>query len=171
MKNSFSRYRFIFPVLWIFLSLTAVMLDYYTGMKYDFPLLIAIPIVLATWYSGRFWGIVTGLIITAGEICIIYSRLDSIDILTVVLYITVRIIILFVFIFMIDIISRQRRSIRVMSGLLPICSFCKKIRDENGNWVELEQYINEKSDARLCHGLCTDCARDKFFLHMDERNI
>lgn len=44
-----------------------------------------------------------------------------------------------------------------LKGLLPICSGCKKIRDDAGDWKPLEQYIEARSEARFSHGLCKDC--------------
>jgi hypothetical protein len=49
--------------------------------------------------------------------------------------------------------------VRVLRGLLPICSSCKKIRDEHGSWTQIEAYIDERSEAKFSHGLCPDCAR------------
>jgi PAS domain S-box-containing protein len=48
--------------------------------------------------------------------------------------------------------------VRVLTGLLPICSNCKKIRDDQGYWNQIEGYIQEHSDAKFSHGLCPDCA-------------
>lgn len=48
--------------------------------------------------------------------------------------------------------------IRVLSGLLPICSNCKKIRDDRGYWGQIETYIREHSEAEFTHGICPDCA-------------
>jgi DNA-binding response OmpR family regulator len=48
--------------------------------------------------------------------------------------------------------------VKKLSGLLPICSGCKKIRDDNGYWNQIEQYIKEHSDAKLSHGICPECA-------------
>jgi hypothetical protein len=47
--------------------------------------------------------------------------------------------------------------IRTLSGLLPICAGCKKIRDDKGYWNQIELYISKHSDARFTHGLCPDC--------------
>ncbi len=46
----------------------------------------------------------------------------------------------------------------VMRGLLPICSSCKKIRDDQGYWKQLEHFISEHSEARFSHGICPDCS-------------
>ena len=49
--------------------------------------------------------------------------------------------------------------VRTLSGLLPICSSCKKIRDDEGYWNQLEAYIQEHSNAVFSHGLCPECAK------------
>jgi PAS domain S-box-containing protein len=49
--------------------------------------------------------------------------------------------------------------IKKLSGLVPICAWCKKIREDNGYWNSLDQYLAEHSDAILSHGICPDCAQ------------
>lgn len=49
--------------------------------------------------------------------------------------------------------------IKTLKGILPICCSCKKIRDDQGYWQQLEQYIQQHSQADLSHGICPDCAR------------
>ena len=46
---------------------------------------------------------------------------------------------------------------KTLSGLLPICSSCKKIRDDKGYWTQIEQYISTHSNTRFSHGLCPEC--------------
>ena len=53
------------------------------------------------------------------------------------------------------------RDVQLLSGLLPICASCKRIRDEQG-WQPLESYISGHSQATFTHGLCPDCARTYF---------
>jgi hypothetical protein len=48
--------------------------------------------------------------------------------------------------------------VKQLSGLLPICAWCKRIRDENGNWEPMETYITVHSEADFTHGICPDCA-------------
>ncbi len=52
--------------------------------------------------------------------------------------------------------------IRALSGLLHICASCKKIRDEEGQWHRLEEYITQHSEAIFSHDLCPECARRLF---------
>jgi CheY-like chemotaxis protein len=47
--------------------------------------------------------------------------------------------------------------VRTLSGLLPICAYCKKIRDGEGYWGQLEAYITSHSDASFTHGMCPEC--------------
>ena len=53
-------------------------------------------------------------------------------------------------------------NIKTLNGLLPICSSCKKIRDDNGYWQQVELYIKENSDADFSHSLCPDCANELY---------
>lgn len=48
--------------------------------------------------------------------------------------------------------------IKVLSGFIPICSSCKKIRDDQGYWNQLETYLQKHSEAQFSHGICPDCA-------------
>jgi len=49
--------------------------------------------------------------------------------------------------------------IKRLSGLLPICATCKKIRDEQGEWRPMEAYISDHSEAGFTHGICPECAK------------
>jgi C4-dicarboxylate-specific signal transduction histidine kinase len=46
----------------------------------------------------------------------------------------------------------------VMRGLLPICASCKKIRDDQGYWKQLEHFISEHTEARFSHSICPECS-------------
>lgn len=49
--------------------------------------------------------------------------------------------------------------IKILQGFLPICASCKKIRDDQGAWRQMETYIRDHSEAEFSHGICPDCAR------------
>lgn len=59
-------------------------------------------------------------------------------------------------------LSRARRHIASLSRLLSICSICKRIRDEQGNWQPIENYIKKHSESDLSHGICPDCAKKHY---------
>ena len=48
--------------------------------------------------------------------------------------------------------------IKTLQGIIPICSHCKKIRDDSGVWNKIEEYIHTHSDVECSHGVCPDCA-------------
>lgn len=64
--------------------------------------------------------------------------------------------------------------VRVLSGMLPICAACKKIRDDDGYWEQVEVYVQRHSDAQFSHGICPECMREKYpkeeypFLYEDD---
>ena len=58
--------------------------------------------------------------------------------------------------------ERARSELKVLSGLIPICGSCKKIRDTEGAWRPLEFYISQHSEAEFSHGICQECARLHF---------
>ncbi len=53
-------------------------------------------------------------------------------------------------------------NIKTLSGLLPICAGCKKIRDDKGSWSQIEAYVSLHSEAEFTHGLCPDCQKAYF---------
>jgi len=56
----------------------------------------------------------------------------------------------------------QEAELSTLKGLLPICMFCKKIRDDKGYWSEVETYIRKRSQAEFSHGICKPC-REKHY--------
>ena len=58
--------------------------------------------------------------------------------------------------------KKAREEIKILSGLLPICSNCKKIRDDKGYWNVLEGYIQTHSAAKFSHGICPECSDELY---------
>jgi len=54
-------------------------------------------------------------------------------------------------------VAEALRDVKTLSGLIPICAWCKKIRDDKGYWSRLEQYIGTRTDAKFTHGICPTC--------------
>ncbi len=59
-------------------------------------------------------------------------------------------------------LSKALREVKTLKGLLPICSFCKRVRDDQGYWARLEEYLEKHADAEVSHGLCPDCVREHY---------
>ncbi len=62
------------------------------------------------------------------------------------------------------------QNIKKLQGMLPICSSCKKIRDDKGYWNQIESYIKQHSDAEFSHGICPDCAQKLYGEFYKSRN-
>ncbi len=60
---------------------------------------------------------------------------------------------------LIDELKQALSKVKKLEGVLPICSHCKKIRDDMGDWQQIEEYIYERSDAQFSHGICPECAK------------
>jgi PAS domain S-box-containing protein len=56
-------------------------------------------------------------------------------------------------------LQKALENVKALSGLLPICASCKKIRDDKGYWNQIEHYIHTHSEAEFSHGLCPDCLK------------
>ena len=59
--------------------------------------------------------------------------------------------------------------VRRLSGLLPICAHCKKIRDDEGYWRDVEVYVHDHSEADFTHGICPDCISTHYSKYFPER--
>ena len=72
-------------------------------------------------------------------------------------------------------LQQSLSEIKQLSRILPICASCKKIRDDEGYWKEVETYISDHSEAQFSHGICPDCMRklypeiaDEMFGHSEK---
>ena len=51
--------------------------------------------------------------------------------------------------------------VKLLEGIIPICSYCHKIRDDQNSWFQMEQYISEHSEAQFSHGVCPHCLEEQ----------
>ncbi len=75
---------------------------------------------------------------------------------------------------LIDQLEDSLSKVKLLSGMLPTCASCKKIRDDKGQWLQMESYIKDRSDADFSHGVCPDCAEKlypDFYNRMRNRPI
>ena len=59
-------------------------------------------------------------------------------------------------------LQQAHNKIKILSGLLPICAGCKKIRDDSGMWNNIENYISIHSEANFTHGICPECNEELY---------
>lgn len=153
----------MYPLFWIGLSFAALTLDYLTGRVVRFPILFVVPVALASWQSGKSFGMGLAILLPLirfgfnflwpKEYHLGISALNAASTFGVLGFIA----------YLVDRTSRQTQElakrVNILHGLLPICSSCKKIRNEKGEYEPVEEYIRERSEATFTHGLCRDCLR------------
>jgi len=152
----------LFPAYWSALGLVLLIGDYLSGPTIQFPILYLIPVALASWYNGKWWGLGFAVVM---PIVRLYFYLAvwtlSLETLDSVLNTMIRMTVLSTFAFLIDRTAWQTRKlsqrVKVLEGILPVCSFCKKIRDQQGQWHSMERFITERSEAQFTHGFCPEC--------------
>jgi hypothetical protein len=153
------RVRELGTVHWLALSAAIIALEYYTGPYVQFAILLVFPVTLATVLHGVRIGVALGVLLPLLRLAFFASwplpsswELATVDALTDVAVLAGAAV-------FIDRMVGQERQLRMLQGLLPICSFCKRIRDEAGDWRQLESYIASRSAARFSHTFCPDCGR------------
>ncbi|HPB67397.1 MAG TPA: hypothetical protein PLT76_08280 [Candidatus Omnitrophota bacterium] len=67
-------------------------------------------------------------------------------------------------------LQRAESKVKVLSGFLPICSACKKIRNDAGYWTQIEAYIRDHSEAEFSHSLCPECMKKLFPEYLRQEN-
>lgn len=65
-------------------------------------------------------------------------------------------------------LQQAQAQIKTLQGIIPICMHCKEIRDDEGYWVQLEEYITTHSDAQLSHGICDKCM-EKYYPVVEDK--
>ena len=165
-KSTFDDNRLL-PVYWIGIALILAIADHLAGPFIQFPIVYLVPVALASWYSGLSWGLAFSFILP------LIRLFFNIAVWTIPWTIfeasincCIRIVVFSLFAILISRSSKRTRAlskeVHLLSGLLPICAYCKKIRDESSNWQPIESYISQRSDALFSHGCCPECAQKYF---------
>ena len=68
-----------------------------------------------------------------------------------------------------DELEKAMHEIKKLQGFLPICSNCKKIRDDKGYWQQIEAYLQQHSEAKFSHTLCQDCLKEFYPNYVGEK--
>ncbi|RPI55866.1 MAG: hypothetical protein EHM55_06555 [Acidobacteria bacterium] len=149
---------------WIALGALLLWVDHVGGPTAAFPLLYTVPVILAAWYSGK-WPAVTLAIAVPllRVVLVLWAQNQPVDLFSLVLATTLRgTVILLIALWFARLADFERdltRHVKVLEGMLPICSFCKSIRNESGTWERLELFISRRSEAEFSHGVCPSCGK------------
>jgi len=164
------RYHLAISILF---TLAIGILDYWAGFEYRVKIFYLMPISYATWFIGKRTGMVfsTWPVMTtlySGMISGIKYGNSPIEIWNMAMYLAFFIIVTLL-LSKLRITMQQRaglitklqnalNAVKELSGILPICANCKKIRDEEGYWHDVDVYISRHTKAEFTHGMCAECA-------------
>jgi hypothetical protein len=144
-----------------------VVITFLAGPFIQFPIAFILPVALAAWFDGLGHALVFAIALPAIRFAFVlgfwivpwseaYSLANAgirVSVLSLLAFLTSRVAIQ-------D--RTLRREVAMLERILPICSFCKKIRDHDESWQPLETYFRNHSDLAFSHGLCPDCAQRHF---------
>jgi hypothetical protein len=160
--------RFPWNNQWVLFSIALLVAcsDFLAGPILFFPILFVIPVALMAWNCGLRTALWLGAILCIIRFCIQYSWGISYTMPVAIINACVRLAILFLITFLCGKLSEQtkalRARVRTLEGLLPTCAYCKDIRDETGDWQQIEEYVASRSEARFTHGICPKCVTQHF---------
>ena len=149
---------------WVLLAIVTCAVDYYAGSFLHFPILAVIPVLLAAWHNGLLAGLVLAILLPLVRLYFAMvlwpTQVEAGEALGNA---AVRIPIMVLLAVLADGSARKTRvlmqRVSEIEGLLPICGFCKNIRDANDEWQPLETFLTKRTDAVFSHGLCPTCAK------------
>lgn len=164
--------RPIHPVGWVALAILILIGDYYSGPVIQFPILYLLPVSLAAWYNELAWALLFALVLPIIRfyfLIIIWGIPWGLG--ESLVNTLIRILVLSAFALLSYRTGEQTRRlaqrVRVLEGILPVCSFCKKIRDLQGQWHSMESFITERSEAQFSHGFCPECGERHYAKYMN----
>lgn len=160
------------------LTILVLGIDWVASSLLHFPLAFFLPIGLMTWWNGRWQGVLlTGILMLAYSGYTLPSIRESGGwfLANLVNGLAIMIVFLF-FVYLIDQVVRiystlvdlvifppvSETTVKSLRGILPICSFCKRIRNEANAWEQLEEYITRHSAAEFSHSICPSC-REQYY--------
>lgn len=158
------------PATWLALGASFLFADYTLGPDVTVPALYIIPVGVAAWYGGLQWALPLAICMALIRITFLYIWGEPL--LTLILNFLNRGIPLFFVAYLVARTARQTRElqsrVKMLEGMLPICSFCKKIRDDKQQWHRLEKYIESQTDAYFSHGVCPECSNKHYKPFLEE---
>ena len=149
------------------MAAVVVGVDYLLRADINFTAVFIIPVTMAAWYSGRLsaLALATGLPLSHAVLAFTLAGSQWPASTTIENAVTCIVILSFLALGFTRFAEHERRlerQLRVLEGLLPICSVCKNIRDPQGRWQKLEHFIQDRSEAKFSHGLCPTCVSRRY---------
>ncbi|MDB5106532.1 MAG: histidine kinase [Fibrobacteres bacterium] len=164
-----------FGPLWILTFLVSICLDLLLSNMIHVHALFIVPVVLASYASGRYWGYALSLGLPMAHGYLMHRAGAPVSLPQLCMGMTMHILTLSLLAELVYRVTQQKKelliqkaalaksledandSIKILRGMLPICSGCKNIREGNGYWKKIEDYLQVHSELEFSHGICPDC--------------
>jgi hypothetical protein len=160
------RNKSVLLFLWTLLAALVLAADYLTGPFIRFPIMYLIPISLIAWVNGLRWALVFAVAMPLVHLSFTKFWVTPFRFYDATINTAIRIVVFVFFAYLVNKVGVQKRELEreilTLKGILPICSFCKKIRNQENTWEPFEGYIARHSEAEFSHGMCPECARKHY---------
>jgi hypothetical protein len=155
------------PLWWVALGTAMLVIDHLTSETVHFPVIYVLPIILAAWYSGTWPAVGLAIAVPVFRLWfLVMPERPAEGMGTLALATALRgVVIIFLALWFARLAEFERelqRRVEVLEGLLPICAFCKNIRNDAGEWERMEAYISRRSGAEFSHGVCPACSETHY---------
>lgn len=163
VKKIYAIYETYISFFCLLSAILVLFLDYLTGKNIEFPILYALPVGIAAWNfkNPMSYALSTILPLTRAGFLYLWNDIHSVPV--VLINTSIIVLALSTYAYLISKTASQKisleKKVKVLTGILPICAGCQKIRNEKGEYERIEKYVSEHSDAQFSHGLCLDCTK------------
>jgi len=144
-------------------AVIVLMIDYFTGKFIRFPITYVLPVGMAAWKNKKGTAYTMAILLPLARLWFQFPWHETQSLSVAVINASVRVSALMLYAYLIGRIAWQTRKLEkkvgTLEGILPICASCKRIRNEKGEYVQLEKYITEHSEASFSHGICQECSK------------
>lgn len=166
-----TRYYFVGLVLILMIGV----IDYLTGYEVSFCIFYLLPVTVIGWFRGRTEGFAAAVI--SAVVWLVADVVDGHPYSHPLIPLWNALVRLSFFGIVVQLMGRLRVSLqnqerlvlelqealvdaKVLAGLLPICAWCKNVRDDEGFWRQVENYIEHHTEVKFTHGMCPRCAEN-----------
>lgn len=176
MRAARSRSLLRWWAVLLLLSLLLLAVDFYTGPHIRCPITFLIPIGLAAWFLSSWIAIGLGVVLTIVQFTLRYELSGShatlgVEIINALIRLAVLVAAAITMGRLRTLHDVLLSRIEVLVGVLPICSYCKSVRSQNGKWEPLEEFIATHTTAKCSHGICEQCATTHYSEFVQKSDI
>ena len=144
------------------LAALIVAADYASAPFVRLPPFFVVPVALASWLIGPALGVALAILLPAVRFLYFVLVFRPPWVGAELVNSAVQLGVLLLVAHLVSRTARQTREVRMLKSFLPICLYCQRIRDADGHWRRLDEYMLQHTKIQFSHGWCPDCERQHF---------